>query len=208
MKRGFKAGVFLLVNTGVFASNFSGPYPQYGWDFPEEIPERPRKTLSEHFLEFPSRVRLGSPKHYNSRHLKAPEHFQNCLPPSTAGDASFFRSGSGEGLSEPVMEFPAVLGVFLIFSSHKRGFKREKIASQKVNLSLKSPLSKPPFKLNQGQFFNLLSTLLFEILTFLILKPLNHVTVIAENSWESMRGIISCNSILQEKQGNCKCNAN
>ena len=28
------------------------------------------------------------------------------------GDASFFRSGSGEGLSEPVMEFPAVLGVF------------------------------------------------------------------------------------------------
>ena len=38
-----------------------------------------------------------------------PEHFQNSLPPSTAGDASFFRSGSGEGLSEPVMEFPAVL---------------------------------------------------------------------------------------------------
>ena len=26
-----------------------------------------------------------------------------------AGDASFFRSGSGEGLSELVMEFPAVL---------------------------------------------------------------------------------------------------
>ena len=26
----------------------------------------------------------------------------------------FFRSGSVEGLSEPVMEFPAVLGVFLI----------------------------------------------------------------------------------------------
>ena len=69
--------------------------------------------LSELFLEFPSRVRLGSPNPYNSRHLKAPEHFQNSLPPSTAGDASFFRSGSGEGLSELVMEFPAVLGVFL-----------------------------------------------------------------------------------------------
>ena len=75
------------------------------------IPERPRGTLSERFLEFSSRVRLGSPKPYNSRHLRLPEHFQNSLPPSTAGSASFFRSGSGEGLSEPVMEFLAVLGV-------------------------------------------------------------------------------------------------
>ena len=72
------------------------------------------ETLSERFLEFPSRVRLGCPKPYNSRHLRLPEHFQNYLPPSTAGGASFFRSGSGEGLPEPVMEFPAVLGVFLI----------------------------------------------------------------------------------------------
>ena len=37
-------------------------------------------------------------------------------PPSTAWDASFFRSGSGEGLSEPVMEFPAVLGAFLNYT--------------------------------------------------------------------------------------------
>ena len=71
------------------------------------------ETLSERFLEFPSRVRLGCPKPYNSRHLRLPEHFQNYLPPSTAGGASFFRSGSGEGLPELVMEFPAVLGVFL-----------------------------------------------------------------------------------------------
>ena len=35
-------------------------------------------------------------------------------PPSTAGDASFFGVGSGEGLSELPMEFPAVLGPFLI----------------------------------------------------------------------------------------------
>ena len=74
-----------------------------------ETPE----TLSERFLEFPSRVRLGCPKTYNSRHLRLPERFQNSLPPSTAGDASFSRIGSGEGLSELVMEFPAVLGVFL-----------------------------------------------------------------------------------------------
>ena len=39
------------------------------------------ETLSERFLEFPSRVRLGPPKLYNSMHLKAPEHFQNSLPP-------------------------------------------------------------------------------------------------------------------------------
>ena len=61
--------------------------------FPEEILEKKSRTtpetLSEPFLEFPSRVRLGSPKPYTSRHLKPPEHFQNCLPLSTAGDASF-----------------------------------------------------------------------------------------------------------------------
>ena len=91
----------------------AGTFRKKFWKNSGKTPE----TLSEHFLEFPSRVRLGSPKHYNSRHLKAPEHFQNCLPPSTAGDASFFRSGSGEGLSEPVMEFPAVLGVFLTFGA-------------------------------------------------------------------------------------------
>ena len=93
-----------------------GPYPQYGWDFPEKLRKNSGKTpetLSERFLEFPSRVRLVSPKPYNSRHLRLPEHFQNSLPPSTAGDASFSEVVSGEGLSEPVMEFPAVLGVSL-----------------------------------------------------------------------------------------------
>ena len=80
------------------------------------------ETLSERFLKFPSRVRLGSPKPYNSWHLRLPEHFQNSLPPSTAGNASFFRSGSGEGLSEPFMEFPAVLGVFLRFRVRKGCF--------------------------------------------------------------------------------------
>ena len=67
----------------------------------------------DRFREFPSRVRLGCPRPYNSRHLRLPERFQNSLPPpSTAGDAS--------GLSELVMEFPAVLGVLL------SGIKRDK----------------------------------------------------------------------------------
>ena len=35
-------------------------------------------------------------------------------------DASFFRSGSGEGLSEPVMEFAAVLGVFQINGNRRK----------------------------------------------------------------------------------------
>ena len=103
-----------------FRSRSVGHTPsQYGraekkiWKNSGKTPE----TLLERFLEFPSRVRLGCPKAYNSRHLRLPEHFQNSLPPSTAGDASFFRSGSGEGLSEPVMEFPAVLGVSLILTS-------------------------------------------------------------------------------------------
>ena len=50
------------------------------------------ETLWERFLEFPSRVRLGSPKPYNSRHLKLPEHFKNPLPLNTAGHASFFQT--------------------------------------------------------------------------------------------------------------------
>ena len=69
-----------------------GPYPQYGWDFPEEIPERPRKRSQSVSGVFRSRVRLGCPKPYNSRHLRLPERFQNSLPPSTAGDVSFFQN--------------------------------------------------------------------------------------------------------------------
>ena len=92
-----------------------------------EIPENFRKDpemLSERLQEFPSTVRLGSPKPYNLRHLRRPGHFQNSLPLSTAGGASFFRSGSGEGLSEPVMEFPAVLRAFLRDRDTERERKR------------------------------------------------------------------------------------
>ena len=71
------------------------------------------ETLSERFLEFPSKVRLGSPKPYNSRHLRLPSISKIISPFSTAGDASFLRIGSGEGFSEPLMEFLAVLKVFL-----------------------------------------------------------------------------------------------
>ena len=55
------------------------------------------RKISGKTLEFPS------PKPYASRHLKPPEHFQNLLPLIIAGDASFFRSGSGEGFSDLII---------------------------------------------------------------------------------------------------------
>ena len=72
------------------------------------------ETLSESFLEFPSRVRLGCPKPYHSRHLRLPEHFQNSLPPQYGWGRLFFQKrfrrgplraghgipGSTEGISD------------------------------------------------------------------------------------------------------------
>ena len=56
------------------------------------------ETLSELFLKFPSRVRLGSPKPYNSRHLMPPGNFQNSPPRYGWGRNSFFSSKKKQGL--------------------------------------------------------------------------------------------------------------
>ena len=64
------------------------------------------ETLSELFLEFPSRVRLGSPKPYNSRHLKAPERFQNSLPPKYGWGRLFFQKWFRRGPLSPVRVHP------------------------------------------------------------------------------------------------------
>ena len=105
-----------------------------------KIPERPRKRSQS--VSWNSRREYGwdAPNPIIQGILRLPEHFQNYLPPSTAGgDASFFRSGSGEGLPEPVMEFPAVLGVFLnceiaslevISVKKNKGFARLAFASR------------------------------------------------------------------------------
>ena len=120
----------MVAKTQRIFEGFMGHTPSTAGPFRKKFRKKFRKnsgktpeTLSERFLEFLSRVRLGSPKAYNSRHLRLPERFQNSPAPSTAGDASFFRSGSGEGLSELVMEFPAVLGVFLILEITSQGQK-------------------------------------------------------------------------------------
>ena len=71
-----------------------GHSPSTAGTFRQKLRKRSGKTpetLSERFLEFPSRVRLGSHKPYSSRLLRLPEHFQNSLPLSTAGDASSFQ---------------------------------------------------------------------------------------------------------------------
>ena len=48
-------------------------------------------NLWELLWKFLWRVRLGTPKPYDSKHLKPPEHFQNVLPLSTAGGRLFFQ---------------------------------------------------------------------------------------------------------------------
>ena len=70
------------------------------------------ETLSERFLEFPSRVRLGCPKPYNSRHLRLPERFQNSLPSSSAGDASFFQKWFRRGPLRAGHGIPSSTGWF------------------------------------------------------------------------------------------------
>ena len=106
MGRFFRRGGWLLKKGGVFLrslwSSFRSSTPSRRpslclpkcYDIPPvrlglsgknsgKIPE----TLSEFFLELPLRVRLGSP--YNSRHLKAPEDFQNSPPPVRLGTLLF-----------------------------------------------------------------------------------------------------------------------
>ena len=127
-----------------------GHTPSTAGTFRKKFRKNSGKTpemLSERFLEFPSRVRLGCPKPYNSRHLRLPERFQNSLPPSAAGDASFFRIGSGEGLSELVMEFPAVLGVFLTFSSRITYPMASSCYPMSLPQNTVCPISKPKKKI-------------------------------------------------------------
>ena len=115
-----------------------GPYPQYGGDFPEEIPEKIREDHGKSLGLFPG-ILLGSaagiPQTFNSSHLRPPEHFQNSLPFSYGWErryAAFFRSGSREVLSELLMEFPAVLRVFLNYRSEIRPSKVPKEGSRSV----------------------------------------------------------------------------
>ena len=89
------SAVVFLVRKGPCCNSVDGPYPQYGWDSPEEIPENSGKTpeiLSERFLEFSSRVRLGCPKPDNSRHaFEASRAFPEFSPPQYGWERFFFQ---------------------------------------------------------------------------------------------------------------------
>ena len=95
-----------LGHTPNTAGTFRKKFRKYSGKSPEK--------LSERFLEFLSRVRLGPPKPYNSRHLRLPEHFQNSLPPSTAGDALFFQKWFRRGPLRAGHGIPSSTGVSLI----------------------------------------------------------------------------------------------
>ena len=70
---------------------------------------------------FPGTPLQKSPKPYNSKRLRLPEHFLNCLPSVRLGTSLFFQKWFWrEGFSELVMEFPAVLRAFLTASVHQR----------------------------------------------------------------------------------------
>ena len=107
---------FALVCFGVSSPqpSFSGHDPSTAGTFWKKFQKNSGKTLENALRAFP-----GSPLEstagipHDSRRLQPKEHFQTYLPISTAGDASFFRIGSGEGLLELLMEFPAVLRAFL-----------------------------------------------------------------------------------------------
>ena len=65
------------------ASPMLGHTPSTAGTFRKKFRKNSRKTpetLSERILEFPSRVRLGCPKPYNSMNLRLPEHFQTDYP--------------------------------------------------------------------------------------------------------------------------------
>ena len=87
----------------------AGTFP---WKFRKNSGKTPA-TLWELFLKSPREYGWDPPSPIIQRIWRLQSISRIISPPSTAGDASFFRSGSGEGLSEPVMEFPAVLVVFL-----------------------------------------------------------------------------------------------
>ena len=81
----------------------SGSWPK------QTLKGRKRATTIDHTPSTADTFTARTPKPYNSRHLKPPEHFLILTPSIRPGTPPFFRSGSGERPTELVMEFPAVL---------------------------------------------------------------------------------------------------
>ena len=58
----------------------NGPYPQYGWDFPEEIPERPRNALRA-FPGIPLESTAGIPQALKFKAFEGSRAFPEFSPP-------------------------------------------------------------------------------------------------------------------------------
>ena len=127
------AGRPLFVPPGVPGTSGRCPtdFLKFMFTFVPENSGKTPETLSERFLEFPSRARVGTPKTLQFKAFKASRAFPEVSPPSTAGGASFFqkwfrrgplRAGHGipsstEGISD---HYPAGRPDYTATSATKR----------------------------------------------------------------------------------------
>ena len=91
-----------------------GPYPQYGRDFPEEIPEKLRKDPVNALRAFPGiplESTAGIPQALQVKAFEASRAFPEFSPPQYEGGRLFFRSRGP--LRAVVMEFQAVVRALL-----------------------------------------------------------------------------------------------
>ena len=93
------------------------------------FPERPRKRSQSVSCKSSREYGWDPPKPYNSRHLRLPGHFQNYLPQYGWGRL-FFQNWFWRGLSELLMEFPAVLRAFLSQAPEARGDEISRLQPQ------------------------------------------------------------------------------
>ena len=101
----------IVLGQVVFCQTFDiGPYPLCGWDFRKKFRKNFGKTPAFRVFPWtPLKSTVGIPQAHIIQGIWRLQGTSNSLPPSAA---AIFFCGSGEGLTEPVMEFPAVLGVF------------------------------------------------------------------------------------------------
>ena len=89
--------------------NMTGTFRKRFWNNSEKTPA----TLSELFPKFPLRVRLRTPK---------PPRIQGTLNPQSISRIRSPLSTTGDGLSELVMELPALLRVFQSCANREMSF--------------------------------------------------------------------------------------
>ena len=72
-----------------------GPYPQYGWDFPEEIPEEIRKDPGNALRAFPGipvESTAGMPQTLKFKAFEASRAFPEFTPPQYGWGRFFFQN--------------------------------------------------------------------------------------------------------------------